>query len=84
MKRNSVLFILFVILGSLLCIGGLILMIVNLSKPFAINNLKPVVFLLAGFLLVIIGAIVIEMSFRIRWMHRIEHKLDELREQGKD
>ncbi len=78
MKKFSPVFIVFVILGALLCILGLVLMIVNLGKPFSITNLRPVVFLVAGFFIFIIGAIVIEMSFRIRWMRRIEKKIDQL------
>lgn len=78
MKKCSPVFIIFVILGTLLCIFGLVLMIVNLGKPFAITNLRPIVFLVAGFFVFIIGAIVIEMSFRIRWMRRIEKKVDQL------
>ncbi len=78
MKKFSPVFIVFVILGALLCILGLVLMIVNLGKPFSITNLRPVVFLVAGFFIFIIGAIVIEMSFRIRWMRRIEKKINQL------
>lgn len=78
MKKYSAVFVLFVVLGVLLCGSGLVLMGVNLSKPFAITNLRPIVFLAAGFMLFIIGAIVVEMSFRIRWMRRIEKKVDAL------
>lgn len=78
MKKYSAVFVLFVVLGVLLCGAGLVLMGVNLGKPFAITNLRPIVFLAAGFMLFIIGAIVVEMSFRIRWMRRIEKKVDAL------
>ena len=79
MKKCSPVFIVFVILGALLCILGIAIMIINLGKQFSITNLRPIVFLVAGFFIFIIGAIVIEMSFRIKWMRRIEKKIDGLR-----
>ena len=78
MKNYSKVFIAFVALGTILCLVGLVLMLTNLGKSFSIANLKPIVFLVSGFLLIIVGAIDIEMSFRLRWMRRLEKKVDEL------
>ena len=78
MKNYSKVFIAFVALGTILCLVGLVLMLANLGKSFSIANLKPIVFLVSGFLLIIVGAIDIEMSFRLRWMRRLEKKVDEL------
>lgn len=78
MKNYSKVFIAFVALGTILCLVGLVLMLTNLGKSFSIANLKPIVSLVSGFLLIIVGAIDIEMSFRLRWMRRLEKKVDEL------
>lgn len=78
MKKYSKVFIGFLAFGALLCVLGLVLILLNVGKPFAITNLKPIISLAVGFFLFIIGAIVLDFTVRISWMRRIEQKLEML------
>lgn len=67
----------FVAFGAVLGVVGLVLVLASLGQPFSLNNLRPAFMLLAGFLMFVIGVVVANMSIRIRWMRRVERKLDE-------
>lgn len=67
----------FVAFGAVLGVVGLVLVLVSLGQPFSLNNLRPAFMLLAGFLMFVMGVVVANMSIRIRWMRRVERKLDE-------
>lgn len=71
------LFIVLLTLGVLLAVAGLVLVFMNIGQPFSLNNLRPAFMLLAGFLMFVMGVVVANMSIRIRWMRRVERKLDE-------
>lgn len=67
----------FVAFGAVLGVVGLVLVLASLGQPFSLNNLRPAFMLLAGFLMFVMGVVVANMSIRIRWMRRVERKLDE-------
>lgn len=67
----------FVAFGAVLGVVGLVLVLVSLGQPFSLNNLRPAFMLLAGFLMFVMGVVFANMSIRIRWMRRVERKLDE-------
>ena len=71
------LFIVLLSIGALLAVAGLVLVFMNIGQPFSLNNLQPAFVLVGGFLMFIAGAVLSNMAIRIRWMKRIEHKLDE-------
>lgn len=72
------LFIVLLTLGVLLAVSGLVLVLMNIGQPFSLNNLQPAFVLVGGFLMFIAGAVLSNMAIRIRWMKRIERKLDEV------
>lgn len=72
------LFIILLTFGALLAVAGLVLVLMNIGQPFSLNNLQPAFVLVGGFLMFIAGAVLSNMAMRIRWMNRIEHKLDEV------
>jgi len=72
------LFIVLLTLGVLLAVAGLVLVLMNIGQPFSLNNLQPAFVLVGGFLMFIAGAVLSNMAIRIRWMKRIERKLDEV------
>lgn len=72
------LFIVLLTLGVLLAVAGLVLVFMNIGQPFSLNNLHPAFVLVGGFLMFIAGAVLSNMAIRIRWMKRIERKLDEV------
>ena len=78
MKKYAKPFYIFATLGILLCLIGLILILANVGKSFAITNLKPIVTMAVGFFLFIIGAIVLDFTVRITWLRRLEQKLNSL------
>ena len=82
MKKYSPSFYIFISLGFLLCIAGLVLILMNVGKGFVITNLKPIVLLVVGFFLFIIGAIVIDFTVRITWLRRLEQKLNSLQNEN--
>lgn len=67
----------FVAFGAVLGVVGLVLVLASLGQPFSLNNLRPAFMLLAGFLMFVMGVVFANMSIRIRWMRRVERKLDE-------
>lgn len=71
-------FIVLLTLGALLAVSGLVLVFMNIGQPFSLNNLQPAFVLVGGFLMFIAGAVLSNMAIRIRWMKRIERKLDEV------
>lgn len=71
------LFIVLLTFGALLAVAGLVLVLMNIGQPFSLNNLQPAFVLVGGFLMFIAGAVLSNMAIRIRWMKRIERKLDE-------
>lgn len=72
------LFIVLLTFGALLAVSGLVLVLMNIGQPFSLNNLQPAFVLVGGFLMFIAGAVLSNMAIRIRWMKRIERKLDEV------
>lgn len=72
------LFIVLLTFGALLAVSGLVLVLMNIGQPFSLNNLQPAFILVGGFLMFIAGAVLSNMAIRIRWMKRIERKLDEV------
>lgn len=72
------LFIVLLAVGALLAVSGLVIVFMNIGQPFSLNNLQPAFVLVGGFLMFIAGAVLSNMAIRIRWMNRIEHKLDEV------
>lgn len=78
MKKYGKVCIGFVTFGLLLCVVGLILIFLNVGKPFIITNLRPIILLVVGFFLFIIGAIIVDFTVRICWLRRIEQKIDSL------
>lgn len=72
------LFIVLLTFGALLAVAGLVLVLMNIGQPFSLNNLQPAFVLVGGFLMFIAGAVLSNMAIRIRWMKRIERKLDEV------
>lgn len=72
------LFIVLLAVGALLAVAGLVLVFMNIGQPFSLNNLQPAFVLVGGFLMFIAGAVLSNMAIRIRWMKRIERKLDEV------
>ena len=82
MKKYSPSFYIFISLGFLLCIAGLVLILMNVGKGFVITNLKPIVLLVVGFFLFIIGAIIIDFTVRITWLRRLEQKLNSLQSEN--
>lgn len=72
------LFIVLLTFGALLAVSGLVLVLMNIGQPFSLNNLQPAFVLVGGFLMFIAGAVLLNMAIRIRWMKRIERKLDEV------
>ncbi len=72
------LFIVLLTFGALLAVLGLVLVLMNIGQPFSLNNLQPAFVLVGGFLMFIAGAVLSNMAIRIRWMKRIERKLDEV------
>lgn len=71
-------FIVLLAFGALLAVAGLVLVFMNIGQPFSLNNLQPAFILVGGFLMFVAGAVLSNMALRIRWMKRIEHKLDEV------
>ena len=82
MKKYSPSFYIFISLGFLLCIAGLVLILMNVGKGFVITNLKPIVLLVVGFFLFIIGAIIIDFTVRITWLRRLEQKLNSIQSEN--
>lgn len=72
------LFIVLLAVGALLAVSGLVIVFMNIGQPFSLNNLQPAFVLFGGFLMFIAGAVLSNMAIRIRWMKRIERKLDEV------
>lgn len=72
------LFIVLLTFGAFLAVSGLVLVLMNIGQPFSLNNLQPAFVLVGGFLMFIAGAVLSNMAIRIRWMKRIERKLDEV------
>lgn len=72
------LFIVLLSIGAILAVTGLVLVLMNIGQPFSLNNLQPAFVLVGGFFMFIAGAVLSNMAIRIRWMNRIEHKLDEV------
>lgn len=72
------LFIVLLTFGAFLAVAGLVLVFMNIGQPFSLNNLQPAFVLVGGFLMFIAGAVLSNMAIRIRWMKRIERKLDEV------
>ena len=72
------LFIVLLTFGALLAVSGLVLVLMNIGQPFSLNNLQPAFVLVGGYLMFIAGAVLSNMTIRIRWMKRIERKLDEV------
>ncbi len=72
------LFIVLLTFGAFLAVAGLVLVFMNIGQPFSLNNLQPAFVLVGGFFMFIAGAVLSNMAIRIRWMNRIEHKLDEV------
>lgn len=72
------LFIVLLTFGALLAVSGLVLVLMNIGQPFSLNNLQPAFVFVGGFLMFIAGAVLSNMAIRIRWMKRIERKLDEV------
>lgn len=71
-------FIVLLAVGALLAVSGLVIVFMNIGQPFSLNNLQPAFVLVGGFLMFIAGAVLSNMAIRIRWMKRIERKLDEV------
>ncbi len=71
-------FVVLLVIGVLLAAAGLALVFMNIGQPFSLNNLQPAFILVGGFLMFIAGAVLSNMAIRIRWMKRIELKLDEV------
>lgn len=82
MKKYSPSFYIFISLGFLLCLAGLVLILMNVGKGFVITNLRPIVLLVVGFFLFIIGAIIIDFTVRITWLRRLEQKLNSLQSEN--
>ena len=76
MKKANIAFIVVLSFGFLISTVGLILIINSLGQSFSINNLQPAFALFAGFFLFIAGVIMTSLCLRIRWMQRVEKKLD--------
>ena len=72
------LFIVLLAIGVPLAVAGLVLVFMNIGQPFSLNNLQPAFVLVGGFLMFVVGVVFSNMAIRIRWMKRIEHKLDEV------
>lgn len=72
------LFIVLLAVGTLLAVSGLVIVFMNIGQPFSLNNLQPAFLIVGGFILFVVGAVLSNMAIRIRWMNRIEHKLDEV------
>lgn len=72
------LFIVLLTFGAFLAVAGLVLVFMNIGQPFSLNNLQPAFVLVGGFFMFIAGTVLSNMAIRIRWMNRIEHKLDEV------
>lgn len=71
------LFIVLLAVGALLAVSGLVIVFMNIGQPFSLNNLQPAFLIVGGFILFVVGAVLSNMAIRIRWMRRIERKLDE-------
>lgn len=71
------LFIVLLTFGALLAVSGLVLVLMNIGQPFSLNNLQPAFLIVGGFILFVVGAVLSNMAIRIRWMRRMERKLDE-------
>ena len=76
------LFIVLLTFGAFLAVAGLVLVFMNIGQPFSLNNLQPAFLIVGGFILFVVGAVLSNMAIRIRWMRRIERKLDEAIEAG--
>lgn len=76
------LFIVLLAVGTLLAVSGLVIVFMNIGQPFSLNNLQPAFLIVGGFILFVVGAVLSNMAIRIRWMRRIERKLDEAIEAG--
>ena len=76
------LFIVLLAVGALLAVSGLVIVFMNIGQPFSLNNLQPAFLIVGGFILFVVGAVLSNMAIRIRWMRRIEKKLDEALEAG--
>ena len=70
-------FIVLLAVGALLAVSGLVIVFMNIGQPFSLNNLQPAFLIVGGFILFVVGAVLSNMAIRIRWMRRIERKLDE-------
>jgi len=81
MKKATVAFVIVLIFGIIIGCTGLFFIIISLGKPFSINNLQPAFALVAGFFLFIAGAVISSLCIRIRWMQRVEGKLDKVLEE---
>lgn len=75
-------FIVLLAVGALLAVSGLVIVFMNIGQPFSLNNLQPAFLIVGGFILFVVGAVLSNMAIRIRWMRRIERKLDEAIEAG--
>lgn len=75
-------FIVLLAVGALLAVSGLVIVFMNIGQPFSLNNLQPAFLIVGGFILFVVGAVLSNMAIRIRWMRRIEKKLDEALEAG--
>ena len=75
-------FIVLLAVGTLLAVSGLVIVFMNIGQPFSLNNLQPAFLIVGGFILFVVGAVLSNMAIRIRWMRRIERKLDEAIEAG--
>lgn len=72
------LFYIAVAIGAAMCALGLAFVVVCMFQTFSLNNLQPAFQLATGLALFVLGSIATSLSIRIRWMRRVERKLDEV------
>lgn len=81
--KYSITFIIAQVLGCIMLVSGIVVILVQLPSKVSLANLKPLFNLLAGLAIAVIGLILVCISYRIRWMHRISKRLDSLELQKK-
>lgn len=78
LKEQEKTFVIAQIIGCVMLLFGLVYIFIHVGQKVSVTNLKPAINMVVGFFVALLGLILIAISYRIRWQHRVETKLNML------
>ena len=76
--KNSITFLVAQAVGCIMTVVGVVMMLVYSKAKFSLTNLGPIFKLVTGLGIAVVGLVLIAVSYRIRWMHKVIDRLDAL------